>query len=153
MLSKYQQVQCTPREDAIIHRWYAAETKKQSAVPDLVDPLAEEEYLWKRIEAGMDTSVQTKGSSRQWWSYVAAALLIVGLAGGIHYISNISSPVERLSQIDQDIAPGSHRATGIAIVNRRHFKQLFPFPFLGHQASCTQLLNGACFYCTILQYT
>lgn len=48
---------------------------------------------------------------------------------------------------------GALFGTGIAIVNRRLFKQLFPFPFLAHRASYTQLLNGVCLYYTIPQYT
>ncbi|MGJ1414118.1 Crp/Fnr family transcriptional regulator, partial [Sphingobacterium multivorum] len=35
-------------------------------------------------------------------------------------------------------------SSGIAIVNRRLFKQLFPFPILAHQVSYTQLLNVIC---------
>lgn len=42
---------------------------------------------------------------------------------------------------------------GIAIVNRRLFKQLFPFPILAHQVSYTQLLNVICLYYTNPQYT
>lgn len=56
-------------------------------------------------------------------------------------------------KLDYLVKDGEYEQIGIAIVNRRLFKQLFPFPFLAHQASCTQLLNGACFYCTIPQYT
>ena len=42
---------------------------------------------------------------------------------------------------------------GIAIVNRRLFKQLFPFPILAHQVSYIQLLNVICLYYTNPQYT
>ena len=93
-----------------------------------------------------------------------AALFTYFLKGGSTYESQLTvgaySNTERMSEVFVLlrrmvwITLGIELVgAGIAIVNRRLFKQLFPFPFLAHQASYTQLLNGVCLYYTIPQYT
>lgn len=111
LLEKYQLGICTPREKALLERWYQEEAARQPMPESPEDPLQEEQLIWNRIVEELPQVGKVR-RVKQWYPFsIAAAILVfvsVGLYFGLH-----KAPVRQISNnrpLRNDIAPGGNKA-------------------------------------------
>ncbi len=114
----------TEAEEAELDDWVGASMENQRLFEDMTDPDNLDKWIkWKerlpaaetlsRLQNKLEFSDTPKKKSvlRSIWPYVAAAVLIVGVAVAIKWIPGKNKPSNNVQNIAKDIAPGSNRAT------------------------------------------
>ena len=109
LLERYRQGQCTPEEEAMLHRWYEEEAMQPPAARNPVHPSVEEPFLWQRIQDTIHGGGQRRLAHRRRWLYYMAASIVLACVGAWLTLSHQIGEVEQVATTD--VAPGHNRAT------------------------------------------
>jgi len=111
LLEKYRLGICTPREKALLERWYQEEAGRQPIPESPEDPLQEEQLIWNRIVEELPQVGKVR-RIKQWYPVSAAAAILVFICVGL-YIGLHKAPVQQITNnrpLKNDIAPGGNKA-------------------------------------------
>lgn len=85
LLKKFDQGMCTPKEKALVERWYLSEASKQNLTEEQDDFSAEKIQMWYEISKMSGISNRKKSLSIILWASSMAAAILIAISIGSHF--------------------------------------------------------------------